>query len=78
MNLTTFTALAMLLSAGYAFAGDGAAGWYIAANLASGKCEMMATQPDATKYKLLGIFKTREGAQRAMGVLEIDPSACGG
>lgn len=78
MTLTTFTALAMLLSAGYAFAGGGAAGWYIAANVASGKCEMMATQPDATKYKILGTFKTKEGAQRAMGVLEINPRACGG
>jgi hypothetical protein len=75
MKLTTFTALAMLLSVGYAFAGAGApvppgssteAGWYVAADLASGKCEMMTTTPDATKYKLMGTFKTKEEAQAGM------------
>jgi hypothetical protein len=75
MKLTTFTALAMLLSAGYAFAGGGApvppgssteAGFYVAADLASGKCEMMTTTPDATKYKVMGAFKTKDEAQKAM------------
>jgi hypothetical protein len=74
MKLTTFTALAMLLSVGYAYAGGGApvvpgsnvAEFYVAADLASGKCEMMTTTPDATKYKVMGTFKTKDEAQKAM------------
>jgi hypothetical protein len=76
MKLTTFTALAMLLSVGYAFAGAGAPEqpgsstkgqvWYVAADVTSGKCEMMTTTPDATKYKLKGTFKTKEEAQAGM------------
>jgi hypothetical protein len=72
MKLTTFTALALLLSAGYAFAGGGAPGatpvaeFYVAADLASGKCEMTTTTPDAKKYKVMGAFKTKDEAQKAM------------
>lgn len=72
MKLTTYMAVALLLSAGYAFAGGGApestpvAEFYVAADLASGKCEMTTAQPDATKYKVMGTFKTKDEAQKAM------------
>jgi hypothetical protein len=42
------------------------AGVFVAADLASGKCEMTTTYPDSLKYKLMGTFKTRDEAQRAM------------
>jgi hypothetical protein len=45
-----------------AFAED----FYVAADLASGKCEMMTTAPDTKKYKMMGTFKTKEEATKAM------------
>jgi hypothetical protein len=79
MKLTTFTALPMLLlSAGHAFAGAGApvpptgeqAGFYVARDLASGKCQMTTTYPNSLKYKLMGTFKTGDEAQKAMAKME--------
>ena len=38
----------------------------MAADLASGKCEKMTTAPDAKKYKMMGTFKSKEEATKAM------------
>jgi hypothetical protein len=40
--------------------------FYVAADLASGKCEMMNTAPDAKKYKMMGKFATKAEAETAM------------
>ena len=63
MKLTTLTAVPMLLlSAGYAFAGAGApvppsgeqAGFYVARDLASGKCQMTTTYPELLEVQTDG------------------------
>ena len=42
-------AVMIVAFAGPAFAED----FYVAADLASGKCEMMSSMPDAKKYKMM-------------------------
>jgi hypothetical protein len=55
-------AVMIVAFAGPAFAED----FYVAADLASGKCEMMNSMPDAKKYKMMGKFATKAEAETAM------------
>jgi hypothetical protein len=49
-----------------AFAED----FYVAVDLASGKCVMMNTEPtDAKKYKMMGKYGSKEEASKAMGTM---------
>lgn len=40
--------------------------FYVAVDLASGKCEMMNAAPDAKKYKSMGKFASKADAEKAM------------
>jgi hypothetical protein len=40
--------------------------YYMAINLATGKCVMMTTAPNPSKYKVMGAYKTPGAASRAM------------
>jgi hypothetical protein len=43
-----------------------AADFYIAADLASGKCMVMSSTPNSGQFKTMGHFKSRAAAHRAM------------
>jgi hypothetical protein len=43
-----------------------AADFYIAADLASGKCMIMAATPNPGQFKTMGHFRSRGAAHRAM------------
>jgi hypothetical protein len=43
-----------------------AADFYIAADLASGKCMVMASTPNAGQFKTMGHYRSRAAAHRAM------------
>jgi hypothetical protein len=43
-----------------------AADFYIAADLASGKCMVMASTPNPGQFKSMGHFRSRSAAHRAM------------
>lgn len=40
--------------------------FYVAADLASGKCEVMNTKPDLKKYKMMGHYTSKDAASSAM------------
>ena len=40
--------------------------FYLAADLASGKCMVMTHTPDTSKYKMMGTYKSRGAAMKAM------------
>lgn len=40
--------------------------YYMALNLSTGKCVMMTTVPNPSKYKVMGAYKTPGAASRAM------------
>ena len=74
MKLVTFMMLAVLLSVGYAFAGEGTPAprtgefpfVYTVQDLATGKCSLTTTFPDYHKYKIMGRFHTLDEAQKRM------------
>ncbi len=41
--------------------------FYVAVDLASGKCVMMNSEPDAKKFKMMGHYGTKDEATAAMG-----------
>jgi hypothetical protein len=43
-----------------------AADFYIAADLASGKCMVMASTPNPGQFKTMGHYRSRNAAHRAM------------
>lgn len=46
--------------------------FYVAADLGSGKCEVMNTLPDAKKYKMIGKYPSKDEALEAMGRMKKD------
>jgi hypothetical protein len=56
-------AVLIVAFAGPAFAED----FYVAVDLASGKCMTMTTAPDAKKFKMMGKFGSKADAEKAMG-----------
>ncbi len=44
--------------------------FYVAADLASGKCEVMNHSPDAKKYKMMGKYASKDAATAAMATMK--------
>jgi hypothetical protein len=54
-----------------AFATPALAGeFYLAADLASGKCMVMSSKPNPGQFKMMGTYKSRSGAHKAMASMK--------